>query len=149
MHKDRFKQMLRVSRGLLTCNRHLLDPDHGQALVPRPRLKEECCHQPATRLHGPTAAQVSPPGKGGKPYGKSPKNLRLNMVRLNRTHYSHLKFTSKFFSIFQNCPIKSNSSKLLKFRAIRPHSPRMMRNSHHLLTLYITFQMPDQWQEMP
>ena len=31
------------------------------------------------------------PGKGGKPYGKSPKILRLNMVRLNRTPYSHLK----------------------------------------------------------
>ena len=30
------------------------------------------------------------PGKGGKPYGKSPKILRLNMVRLNRTLYSHL-----------------------------------------------------------
>ena len=30
MHKDRFKQMYRVSRGLLTCHRRLLDPDHGQ-----------------------------------------------------------------------------------------------------------------------
>ena len=30
------------------------------------------------------------PGKGGKPYGKSPKILRLNMVQLNRTLYSHL-----------------------------------------------------------
>ena len=29
-----------------------------------------------------------------------------------------------------------NSSELRKFRAIRPHSPRIMRNSHHLLTYY-------------
>ena len=32
----------------------------------------------------------SPKILGGKPYGKSPKILRLNMVRLNRTLYSHL-----------------------------------------------------------
>ena len=43
MHKDRLKQMYRVSRGLLTCHRRLLDPDHGQALAPRPPVKEECC----------------------------------------------------------------------------------------------------------
>ena len=60
MHKDRFKQMYRVSRGRLTCHRRLLDLDHGQALAPRPPVKEECCQQPAIRLHGPTAAQVSP-----------------------------------------------------------------------------------------
>ena len=42
-----------------------------------------------------------------------------------------------------------NSSELRKFRAIHPHSPRIMRNSHHLLTLHLTFQMPDQWQRTP
>ena len=42
-----------------------------------------------------------------------------------------------------------NSSELHKFHAIRPHSPRITRNLHHLLTLYITFQMPDQWQRTP
>ena len=36
-----------------------------------------------------------PPGKGGKPYGKRSKSLVYNMVRLNRTYYSLLKFTSK------------------------------------------------------
>ena len=60
------------------------------------------------------------------------------MVRLNRTHYSHLKFTNKIF----NCPIKSNSSKLRKFRAVRPHSPRITQNLHILLTLPIMFQVP-------
>ena len=52
--------MHRVSRGLLTCHRRLLDPDHGQALASCPPVKEECCQRPAIRLHGPTAAQVSP-----------------------------------------------------------------------------------------
>ena len=42
-----------------------------------------------------------------------------------------------------------NSSELRKFRAIHPHSPQITRNSHHLLTLYIMFQMPDQWQRTP
>ena len=55
------------------------------------------------------------------------------MVRLNRTHYSLLQAK---FSIFQNCPIKSNSSELRKFRAIRPHSPRIRLNSHILLLCF-------------
>ena len=42
-----------------------------------------------------------------------------------------------------------NSSELCKFHTIHPHSPRIKRNSHHLLTLHLTFQMPDQWQRTP
>ena len=42
-----------------------------------------------------------------------------------------------------------NSSELRKFHAIHPHSPRITRNLHHLLTLHLTFQMPDQWQRTP
>ena len=57
------------------------------------------------------------------------------MVRLNHTYYSLLKFRSK---IFKNCLPQSNSSELRKFHAIRPHSPRITRNSHILLT-YSTF----------
>ena len=53
------------------------------------------------------------------------------MVRLNRTYYSLLKFTSK---IFKNCLPQSNSSELRKFRAICPHSRRITRNWHILLT---------------
>ena len=53
------------------------------------------------------------------------------MVRLNRTYYSLLKFTSKIFKIVSS---SQNSSKLHKFHAIRPHSPRITRNSHILLT---------------
>ena len=61
------------------------------------------------------------------------------MVRLNRTHYSLLQAK---FSIFQNWPIKSNSSELRKFRTIRPHSPRIRQNSNILLTFSIMFQVP-------
>ena len=92
------------------------------------------------------------------------------MVRLNRTYYSLLKFTSKIFKIvspsqipanyansaqfappqsanspkfahftlcFRHLPRQrtlQNSSKLRKFCAVRPHSPRITRNSHILLT---------------
>ena len=78
------------------------------------------------------------------------KSFALNMVRLNRTHYSHLKFTArlnrthyshlKFTNkIFQFSKLshKVNSSKLCRFRAVRPHSPRITQNSHILLTYSI------------
>ena len=68
---------------------------------------------------------------------KSPKSFVSNTVRLNRTHYSLLKILQAKFSIFQNCPIKSKSSELRKFRAVRPHSPRITQNSHILLTYSI------------
>ena len=58
------------------------------------------------------------------------------MVRLNRTHYSLLQAK---FSIFQNCPSKSNSNELRKFRAIRPHSPRIRLKFTHFA---IMFQVP-------
>ena len=53
---------------------------------------------------------------------------------------------------FRNLPQQRtlrNSSESRKFRAVCPHSPRITRNSHHLLTLHLTFQMPDQWQRTP
>ena len=58
------------------------------------------------------------------------------MVRLNRTHYSLLKFTGKIFQ--KIVPSSQNSSKLRRFRAVRPHSPRITRNLHILLT-YSTY----------
>ena len=63
------------------------------------------------------------------------------MVRLNHTHYSLLKKKKKKKN-FQNRPIKSNSSELGRFRAIRPHSPQIRQNSHILLTFSIMFQVP-------
>ena len=58
-------------------------------------------------------------------------------------------FVNIFYLCFRHLPQRrtlQNSSELRKFRTIRPHSPRMTRNSRHLFTLYITVQMPDQWQ---
>ena len=59
------------------------------------------------------------------------------MVRLNRTHlFPHFKFTSKIFQIYALYfgKISSESSRIC---SIRPHTPRMMQNSHHLFTHYI------------
>ena len=52
MHQDRFKQMCRVNKELLTHHRRLLDQGHGQAPAPHPPVKKECCQQPAIHLHG-------------------------------------------------------------------------------------------------
>ena len=41
--------------------------------------------------------------------------------------------------MFQAPAPAENPTELRKFHAIRPHSPRMTRNSHHLFTLYICF----------
>ena len=75
-----------------------------------------------------------PQEKGGKPYGKRSKSLVYNMLQLNHTYYSLFKLQAK---IFKNCLPQSNSSELRKFRAVRPHSPRIPQNSHILLTYSI------------
>ena len=65
----------------------------------------------------------------------------------NYAKFAH--FVNISYLCFRHLPRQrtlQNSSELRKFRAIRPHSSRMTRNSHHLFTLYIMFQMPDQWQ---
>ena len=77
-----------------------------------------------------------PLGKGGKPYGKKSKSFGNNMIRLNRTH-SYLNLQAKFFNYVLY--FSKNSSELSKIRSIRPHSPRITRNSHHLLTHYIVY----------
>ena len=46
----------------------------------------------------------------------------------------HIIGFSNYKQNFQNCLPQSNSSELRKFRAIRPHSPRIPQNSHILLT---------------
>ena len=56
------------------------------------------------------------------------------MIRLNHTYYSLLNFTSKLF--FKLGPSGKNSSKLHKFRTIRPHSPQILQNSHYSFTYY-------------
>ena len=62
------------------------------------------------------------------------------MVRLNRTYYLLLRLQAKFSKIVSP---SQNSSELRKFRAIRPHSPRIPQNSHYSVNLfYIMFQAP-------
>ena len=49
-------------------------------------------------------------------------------------------FVNILYIMFRHLPRQRtlrNSSELRRFRAIRPHSPRIMRNSHKLLTYYI------------
>ena len=74
------------------------------------------------------------------------KSFALNMVWLNRTHYSHLKFTNKIFQ-FSKLSHKVNSSKLCRFRAVRPHSLRITQNSHILLTYSILCFRHLPWQK--
>ena len=81
-----------------------------------------------------TTSSPFPREREGSLTAKSPKSFIKNTVRLNCTHYSLLQAK---FSIFQNCPIKSNSSELRKFRAVRPHSPQITQNLHILLTYSI------------
>ena len=78
------------------------------------------------------------PGKGREALWQKVQIFRLNL-QLNRTYYSLLKFTSKIFKIVSFSQIYSE---LRKFRTIRLHSPQIMQNLHHLLTLYIMFQTP-------
>ena len=81
--------------------------------------------------------QVHSPGKGREalrqkvlnPSFKIRYGLTVHIIRF-------LKFYRQNFSIFQNCPIKSIFL-LRKFRAVCPHSPRIMQNSHILLTYSI------------
>ena len=76
----------------------------------------------------PQSKSISP-GKGGKPYGKRSKSLVYNMVWLNRTYYSLLKFTSKIFKIVSPSQIPVNYANSAQFA---PHSPRIPQNSHIL-----------------
>ena len=68
----------------------------------------------------------------------------------NSAKFAH--FVNLFYIMFQAPAPTENAQefqRIVKFYAVRPHSPRIMRNSHHLLTLHLMFQMPDQWQTTP
>ena len=81
---------------------------------------------------------------------KIPANY-ANSVQFARTVNLHILLTYSTLC-FRHLPqqrMLRNSSELRKFCAVHPHSPRITRNSHHLLTLHLTFQMPDQWQRTP
>ena len=76
---------------------------------------------------------------------KSPNLSATNVIWLNRTH-SFLNLQTKFFNkIFQSrFVLWQISSGLSKIHSIRPQTPRIMQNSHQLLThlYYIMFQAP-------
>ena len=127
--------------------------------------------------------QVHFPREGREALRQKVQIFRLNMVRLNHTYYSLLKFTSKIFKIvspsqipanyansaqfahtvrefrkihtirltyytlcFRHLPRQrtlQNSSELRKFCATRPHSLRILQNSHYSINLLcIMFQAP-------
>ena len=54
--------------------------------------------------------------------------LTVHIIRFLKKNYK------QNFQNFQNCLPQSNFSGSCKFRAVRPHSPRTMQNSHILLT---------------
>ena len=63
------------------------------------------------------------------------------------TNYAKFAPFVNILDIMFQTPAPAENSQ--EFQRIRPHSPQITRNSHHLLTLYIIFQMPDQWQRTP
>ena len=87
-------------------------------------------------------AQVHfPREREGSLTAKSPNLSFKNIIRLNRTYYSLLKFSQA--KLLKIGSFGQNSSELRKFRAIRPHSPRIPQNSHYSINLlYIMFQAP-------
>ena len=68
----------------------------------------------------------------------NPSLSATNVIRLNHTH-SFLNLQQNFFKqnfSFLLFELWQISSKLNKFHTVRPHSPRITRNWHHLLTYY-------------
>ena len=82
-----------------------------------------------------------PRKREGSLMAKVLKFFVLNMVRLNRTHYSHLKFTNKIFQ-FSKLSHKVNSSKVCRFRAVCPQSANYAKLAHFVNLFYIMFQAP-------
>ena len=71
--------------------------------------------------------QVHSPGKGREALRQKVLNLSFKIRYGLTVHIIRLlKILQAKFSIFQNCPIKYNSSELRKFRAIR-HTVRELR----------------------
>ena len=81
-----------------------------------------------------TTPSPFPREREGSLTAKSP-NLSFKIWYGLTIHIFRLKKIYK--QNFQNYLFQSNSSKLRKFRAIRPHSPQITQNSHILLTYSI------------
>ena len=70
------------------------------------------------------------------------QRIKQNSLNSPTTSANYVKFApiiDPFTLCFRYLPQQRtlrNSSELRKFHAIHPHSPRITRNSHHLLTYY-------------
>ena len=84
--------------------------------------------------------QVHFPGKGREALWQKVLNLSFKVWYGLTVHI--ICFYRQNFQFFKIVPSSQNSSELRKFRAIRPHSPRIRQNSHILLTFSIMFQVP-------
>ena len=74
--------------------------------------------------------------------------IPCNSPTQSTNHAKFAHFVNIFYFYFRHLHRQRtlrNSSELRRFCTICPHSLRITQNSHHLRTLYITFQMPDQW----
>ena len=79
-----------------------------------------------------TAQVHFPQEREGSLMAKSPNLSFKNMIRLNRTYYLLLKFSqAKLLKIWS---FGQNSNKLSKIHSIRLYTPRIVQNSHPLLT---------------
>ena len=98
---------------------------------------QKLCHNPSPL----------PQGREGSLTAKSPNLSAKNVIRPNRTH-SFLNLQTKFFKL--RFVLWQISSELSKICSIRPHTPRIMQNSHQLLThlYYIMFQAPAPAEEL-
>ena len=84
--------------------------------------------------------QVHFPGKGREALRQKVLNLSFKIWYGLTVHI--IRFYRQNFQFFKIGPSSQNYSELRKFRAIRPHSPRIRQNSHILLTFSIMFQVP-------
>ena len=105
-------------------------------------------YYPLLKFHKQTFSKLCPSGKIPANYANS-----AQLAHTVREFHKILTIRLTYYILcFRHLPQQrtlQNSSELRKFHAICPHSPRITRNSHHLLTLHVTFQMPDQWQRTP
>ena len=102
----------------------------------------------ASKFHKQTFFKLGPSGKIPANYANSPQ-FAHTVREFRKICTIRLTYYTLCFRHLPRQRTLQNSSELRKFRTIRPHSPRITRNSHHLLTLHLTFQMPDQWQRTP
>ena len=78
--------------------------------------------------------QVHSPGKGREALRQKVLNLSFKIWYGLTVHIIH--FYRQNFQFFKIVPSSQNSSELCKFRAIRPHSPRIRQNSHIFANLF-------------